>query len=88
MPTDVSELRKKIKDVDAQIRETAQSQARLEGQRDQAMARLKSEFGVETLEAGASKLEELDAEIARLSTELDEKAAKVLEVTKVDASSP
>ena len=88
MPTDVSELRKKIKDVDAQIRETAQSQARLEGQRDQAMARLKSEFGVETLEAGASKLEEFDAEIARLSTELDEKAAKVLEVTKVDASSP
>ena len=82
MATDIDTLKKKIEDLDADIRRTEQRKSLSEGRLEAVKAQLKKEFGVETLEDAQKLIREKEKGIEDLEatrTELEQELKKTLD---------
>lgn len=76
----MSDLIKDLKSKEQKIRELQQKKAKQEGQREQLINQLRTEFGVETPEEAVEKLDSMQRELEENKKQLGEINDKLAEI--------
>jgi len=71
------DLPKRIKEFRSEIDRRKQEKAKLEGQYDSGMTRLKDEFGLDSIDAAEAELTKLESLLAEKDSELEDLSAKL-----------
>jgi len=77
MPDDLLE---RIKEFRSEIDRRKQEKAKLEGQYDSGMGRLKDEFGLPDIDAAEDELKKLDGQLAEKDAEIEDLSGQLDEV--------